>query len=425
MEHAQITTETIIPAIVRGIKSVGVGKRGSKPIDATLAREIISDMKTGNISAPAKGAFFGALFIKGVTNNEAVLDDIFPPGTLHDAGKLAEQIAFDAPDFVKDICASLLKGQTLNLESAHRLGKFLFSNDPGDCARGMIASVLRVRYETPDEYDGLLRAMQETIEKPFCQKVPAGDPVIQLAEPFDGVDNSYLLTPLIADHLQSLGFRVISMVGRNSGPKWGNTLLDLIKEMKIRTVSGNADLKEPKPDFGWYINQENLSIAVDRWVEIRRQTVKRPFLSTLEKFLNPANANIVITSAFHPPYAEKMIMVSERAAFGGALVMRNGREGSLAFPLNRPVKILCSAMQCEGEYTRHEIEIKPQEILGKEILVDEKLTQPSLSENARLIRAFKEKGSSGNENFDLRVKISCIGFQKAVEWIRNNIIDGL
>lgn len=408
-------------AIVRGIKSVGVGKRGSKPIDAGLAQEIMEDLKSGKISAPAKGAFFGALFIKGITSNEMILDEVFTIPTLTNPQRLAAEIAFDAPAFVKDICTTLLQGQTLSRESAYRLGTFLFSNDPGDGARGLIASVLRVRYETPDEYAGLLAAIQETIEKSFCQEVPPGEPIIQLAEPFDGVDNSYLITPLIADHLQSLGFRVINMVGRNSGPKWGNTLLDLIKELGVKPISENSDLKEPKPDFGWYINQEDLSKAVDRWVDIRRQTIKRPFLSTLEKFLNPANANIVITSAFHPPYAEKMIMVSERAAFGGALVMRSGREGSLTFPLNRPVKILCSARQCEGEYTRHEMEIKPQEILGKEILVDEKLTQPSLSENARLIRAFKEKGSSGNEFFDWRVKLTCASLQKGIEWVRSNI----
>jgi len=319
------------------------------------------------------------------------------------------------------ICREVLSGKTLSRETAYRLGKFLFSDDPGDSARALIASYLRVRYETTDEYDGLLSAMQETLEKPFCEKVPDGEPVIQLAEPFDGVVHSYLLTPLLADYIQNLGFRVVTMVGRSSGPKMGNTVLDLIKTMGIKPIASHRDLEQSKPDFGWYISQEDLSSAVDRWVEIRRQTVKRPFLSTLEKFLNPIKAQIVITSAFHPPYTEKMIAVAERAGFPAALVMRNGQEGSLAFPLNRSIKILCSAQQCEGEYLRQEFEISPSEILGFEIKVDEKLSQPSLGENARLIKAYKEKGASGNEFFDYRVKITCEGLKKAIHWIKQGI----
>ena len=417
-------TETQIKesAIARGIKAVGVGKRGSKSLGADLAQEILAELKAGNVNPFAKGAFFGGLFIKGITQEESILKSAFVNDeALTDPKKLINEIAPDASEFVKEICIHLLQGKTLDVESAHRLGKFLFSNDPGDCARGLVASVLRVRYETPDEYDGLFRSMQETLEKPFREKAPSGDPIIQLAEPFDGVDNSYLITPLLADYIQSLGYRVVTITGRNSGPKKGNTVLDLIKEMKIAPISENSELGNPKPDFGWYINQENLSRAVDRWVDIRRQTIKRPFLSTLEKFMNPADAQVIITSAFHPPYTEKMITVAERAGFPAAIVMRNGQEGSLAFALNRPVKVLCSAQQCEGEYKRHELELNPSELLGFEIKMDEKLTQPSIAENARLIRAYKEKGSSGNSSFDSRVKISRLGLQQAIEWVAKNI----
>lgn len=406
-------------AIIRGIKTIGVGKKGSKPLTPELVREITEDLIFGKVSAPSKGAFFAALVLKGVEPHEIELEKALLPGALHDFAQLVELIAADAPPFAKDICISILSGKTLDKESAYRLGKFLFSNDPGDGARGLVASALRVRYETADEYQGLLGAMQDTLEKPFRAKVPEGDPVVQLAEPFDGVDNSYLITPLIADYIQTLGFRVISMTGRNSGPKWGNTLFDLTKKMGIAPVNGNADLGAPKPVFGWYVNQENLSSAVDRWVEIRRQTIKRPFLSTLEKFLNPANAQIIMTSAFHPPYTEKMITVAERAGYPAAIVMRNGQEGSLSFPLNRSVKALCSAVQCEGDYKREELELNPLDALKEEIKVDEKLTKPSLEENARLIKAYKEKGKSGNAFFDSRVKISCHGMKRLIDWVKH------
>ncbi len=406
------------PPIVRGIKTTGIGKKGSKPLSAELAREITNDLKAGKVGPIAKGAFFAALLLKGISTDEIILEEAFAPGTLLDPKKIINEIAPDASEFVKDICAHVLKGGTLDVESAHRLGKFLFSVDPGDGARGFIASALRVRYETADEYAGLLRAMEDTIEPEFRTKVPEGDPIIQLAEPFDGVDNSYLVTPLLADFIQNLGFRVVTLIGRNSGPKKGNTVSDVISELNIKPIRGNSDLAGPKPPFGRYIHQTNLSSAVDRWVEVRKQTIKRPFLSTLERFLNPAKAKILIVSAFHPPYTEKMMTAAECSGFPSAIVIRNGLEGGMAFPLvDRPVKMLCSVQQCEGDYMRNELEILPSRLLGFEVKTDEKLTHPSVLENARLIAQFKEKGTSGNDIFDNRVKITCKGIKKAIDWI--------
>ena len=280
-----------------------------------------------------------------------------------------------------------------------------------------------MRYETSDEYDGLLRAMQDTIEKPFRENVPAGEPIVQLAEPFDGVDHSYLITPLLADYIQSLGYRVVCLVGRNSGPKFGNNLLDLAKTLNATFAMGNKNFGEPKPPFGWYVNQQDLSHAVDRWVEIRRQTIKRPFLSTLERFLNPAKAQICIASAFHPPYTEKMITICERAGFAGGVIVRNGLEGTLAGYLNRPLKMMCSLRSCVDEYTRKEFEVDPKEILGCEIKIDEQIRQPSLEENARLICTYKEKGGSGKEQFDFRVKVCCHAVKQVLDWLKISIVN--
>ena len=69
--------------------------------------------------------------------------------------------------------------------------------------------------------------MEETFESSFQESAPKGRPIIQIAEPFDGVDHSYLNTSLLADDLAKKNYRVVSLVGRNSGPKYGNNLLDL------------------------------------------------------------------------------------------------------------------------------------------------------------------------------------------------------
>ena len=408
-------------AITRGIKAVAIGKRGSKPLSAELVQEILDELKTGSVPAIAKGAFFGALKIKGITEEEQKLEVIFPPGTLNNPELLIEALAPDAPDFVKMFCAGLLHGTTLTVEDTERLGDFLFSNQPGEGARGMVASILRVRYETPDEYEGLLNSIHKTIEEPFQASPPKGAPIVQMAEPFDGVDRSNLVTPLTAQFIQRLNYRVVSLVGRNSGPKFGNNLLDLARSLRGTFLADSNGLADDPPALGWYLNQQNLSKPMDQWVERRQQIIKRPFLSTLERFLNPFNAHIIISSAFHPPYGEKMLTTCERAGYPGSIIVRNGLEGTMSFPLMRAAKILCSARQKDGSYKRGEIVVQPEDYLDRTIKVEERLENPSLEKNRELIETYQKNGKTSYALFDSRIKVTCAGFKRAIEWVENNI----
>lgn len=416
-----ITLDAKNSAFARGIKTVGVGKKGSKPLGPALIDEIIKEMSTARVPEIILGAFWGSLLMKGLTEEEMVFRKIFPADVFPDPKRLVDFLSPQAPKFIKECCEALLNHKTFDRKTSYEIGKFLFSHQPGDAARGMIASILRVRYETAEEYDGLLQSMQETVEKPFTVKAPEGQPIIQMAEPFDGVDQSNMITPLVARHLQSLNYRVVNLVGRNSGPKGGINLLDITKALKASFLKDNHQLAEPKPTLGWYLNQEDLSKPIDRWVEFRRQIIKRPFLATLERFLNPAQADIMIASAFHAPYGEKMITVCEHAGFPGIIIVRNGMEGSIAFPLKRAVKILASARQADGSYKRQEIEFNSEEFLNTNIEVEEKITQTSIEANTRLIHDYLTSGQTGNRLFDSRVKVTCAGLSQALEWINKNL----
>jgi len=382
------------PAINRGIKTVGIGKKGSQALTPELALEIVDDLKSGKVSAVAKGAFFAGLYAKGIEPQEEILEQAFPPDT----------IASDAPEFVQWVCAQLLRGHTLDRQTAYDLGKFLFSDGPGDAARGWVASFLRVRYETDDEYEGLLQAMDETIAPAFKIPLPAGGPIVQISEPFDGVDHSYMITPLIGQKLQLQGYRVVHQVGRSSGPKSDMNLWDIAQALGV------------KPAFGLFLHQSLMSQALDRWVDLRHQIIKRPFLATLERFVNPLKADILIVSAFHPPYAEKMMTIAQRAGFKGIIIVRNGMEGTIAFPLLRPVKLLLSVRQNDGSFQRHEMVIENSSLVDTEEMVE----KPKAIDNARLIENFVKAGTSADQgtgnikHFDLRVKMTCEGLNQAL-----------
>ena len=208
------------------------------------------------------------------------------------------------------------------------------------------------------------------------------------------------------------------MVGRNSGPKFGINLQTIACELKAAFLKGTAMLTDDPQPYGWYVSQEDLSPAMDRWVPLRRQIIKRPFLATLERFVNPCAAQVMIASAFHSPYGEKMLTICERAGFPAAIIVRNGMEGGLSFALMRQTRILCSVRKPTGVYHRNEILFDPTPLLKTPYKKEERLETPDSEENARLIREFATRGHTGNAHFDDRVKVSCAGLTEALEWVK-------
>ncbi|MCA9402135.1 MAG: anthranilate phosphoribosyltransferase [Candidatus Omnitrophica bacterium] len=406
-----------LSATQEGIKHVGVGRKGSRPLSADLVDRIGAEVRAGRVPGAVLGAFLAGLVMKGPDTNERRLNAFFGKPVLDDPVTLADLLAGSAPELIHAMCARLLAGEELNVDEARNLGRYLFAADAADTVCGMAASVLRVRYETPDEYEGLLSSISDTFEPAFQTPVPSGRPVMNLAEPFDGVRRSYMITPLVMRDLKQRGFRVVGMCGRSSGPKYGNNLKSVADALEARFLSGNQELIDADHPFGWFLDQADLSPALDRWVEIRREIIKRPFLATLERFVDPCRAQLMVASAFHPPYGEKMLTICERAGYPASIVVRNGMEGTIAFPLIRSARILCSVRLSSGEYRRHEIIFDPAKVLSRPYTKEEILTDPDLAVNARLIQAFCERGVTDNPHFDDRVKVTCAGLAEAVEWI--------
>ncbi|MBI3396794.1 MAG: hypothetical protein HY042_13230 [Spirochaetia bacterium] len=403
-------------ALARGIGAVGVGRRGSRDLDDGLIRDLIQALIDPLEPAIQKGAFLGAVFAKGIAEPERALSAAFPPGVFDDPHRLAHALAPDAPADIQSICADLLKGGTLSSDQAAVVSRFLFGSDAGEGARGLIASALRVRYETPDELAALLSEMQRQVNNaPLPEKSGSSrdGQIVQIAEPFDGAENCYLLTPLIARHLEERGHSAVIVGSANPGPKAGVTVLDLAAELESSDPLENHA-------FGTVFRQSEYAPALERWVERRRLLGKRPFLSVLEKFMNPAGAKILIASAFHGPYLEKMSDLAVMAGFPASIIIRKGQEGTLAFSLSKPVEILCQVKDPARAPERHVIQVTP-ELVGVDFEEDGRLPNVTAPANAALIRSFALTGSSGLAKFDIRARYTLAGIESALTWVLQRI----
>ena len=393
------------PAIVEGLGFVGTGKKGSDTCPPEVITKVLAEAE--QIAPPMNtlGAFFGGLWMKGVAPQEKAFEKLLSEGALSGTSQLLSHFSQGVPESVVVMAETLLEGKILTRSQAQQIGEFLFAHTPGDAMRTLIATVLRVRYANPQEYAGLLDVLEAQYPESFQAPVPEGPPILQLADPFDGVERSFILTPLLMKELSAKGYRVVAHCGRNPGPKNGHNLLDLANALPdSRFLTGNSQLAEENPQ-GWFLRQQDVSPALDRWVEIRHQIKKRPSLATLEKYLSPFKAQVFVGSAFHHNFGEKMIEIAEELEFPAALVTFKTIEGSLGMSLARAARVYGTKKQANGSYERFTLEVHPTE-LGLQVQGDQKDQGTNLADNQKLVNAYLETGSSGNQYFDDRIRMT-------------------
>ena len=423
---------------VEAIKSVAVGKKGSRSLSDIQVQGLIQELSHAQVDPVKRAALATALCFKGVSEEETpLLEHLFSGERAH-ASTLINLFIPDVSPHVKELIAKILDGYELNAHEAGALGDFYFDihrfhSEQDDIARTISCVWLRLRYASHDEYFGLQLSLAKTVKEAFSRRMPVEDHLIQLSEPFDGVEKCPLITPLIARSLVKNGYGVVALTGESSGPKYGVTLKDVARGLKAPFLSSNLERRLCREEFGAYIDTASLSDSWSYWRGLRERFIKRPFMATLEKFFHVMGASVSITSAFHEPFLEKMLILGENAGFKGNIVIRKGREGSLAFSLSKPVIIHCSARRSSGDFIRHSFEYSLAD-LNKEELPDGR--EPvSLDQNIRLIRNYlagsfahegahqKIKGSELNEEekFCLRVQLTVSGLKKAMDWVTRNM----
>lgn len=409
-----------------GIKHIGIGKYGSKPLSADLleaCRHALTDPETHPLQ---RGAFLGALLAKGPTAEEMTLEETIGKGAFSHPTFFINKVCPDLPEGMHPIATKLVRGHHLQVSEAHQLGDYLFgerSFTDANCEtfRGLAASIMRVRHETNEEYHGLMRAAEATYSPGFGPITCADRPLVQLAEPFDGVENSYMITPLLAQFFQKRGYGAVSLVGRSGGPKYTLNALDLYMHIGCQFLQSNHELDTPLEKYGWVLDQKALSPALNRWVDRRRTIIKRPFLATLEKVLNPCHARILVTSVFHITYQMKMAELAMLAGFDGVIVLKRGQEGSLAPSTSRACGVLCAVRTPKGHLFFQQFEGDSPAFTPFRNDTETVHDNPQALENARLVRQFMTDGHTTDADFDNRVRFAHALYGRGLDWIEGQL----
>ncbi|MFN4144316.1 MAG: anthranilate phosphoribosyltransferase [Runella sp.] len=408
-------------ALGKGIRQVGIGKHGSKPLSLELIDACLDELRNGRANELQKGAFFGALMLKSPTDAELKFEDYLGKNAFSNHAYFLNKLCPNLPTQLFPIGVKLLSGNTLAISEAHQLGDFLFSGHPCEVFRGMAVSILRVRYESNDEYEGLYEAVKNTYTPGFQRFVKTKLPIVQLSEPFDGVEHCYMITPLLAHFFQQRNYNAVTAVSRTPGPKYVLNSHDLYLYLGNWILADNHELLEKNPPFGWVLDQKSLSPALDQWVERRRTLLKRPFLATLEKVLNPCGAKILVTSVFHITYQMKMAELALMAGFDGVMVLKRGLEGTLAPATSKANGLLCAVRNAKGHLFSTRLEHDFPAFAPFRTDADDEIAQPTVETNATLIRKYYRNGRTDYLDFDNRVNYAKALYMRGLDWIEGQI----
>eukprot|EP00166_Cyanidium_caldarium_P002298 ctg_227.g127 len=276
---------------------------------------------------------------------------------------------------------------------------------------------------------------------PAFRQAPPGARFVQLAEPFDGFERAgtCLLTPLLAAQLQRRwGLApVVAAVSDTAGPKYGPNLKQVLMELqrgeeastppgeRVPTAhtldevcsSASSEPMDAAPLL-IMVDQRDVCPPLHALAPLRRTIQKRPGWSTVEKYVNarPETCGLLIASAFHPPYTNRMIEVAIGLGLPAAIVVRKGLEGSLTVSHKSTVELACCARLPDGTYERTEMKIEPP---GPRIPEEERFRRPlTAAENAALLREYLRYGCCADSAyFTSLVRATLSAFDEALQWV--------
>ena len=243
-------------------------------------------------------------------------------------------------NFVRQV----ISHRSLNLEDCSQAMGYLTNRSCPDYLKAAFLEGERLKRETIEENKAFLDFLWQNSSHTRA-KVPF---LIDLSNGYDGFNRTLYLTPFTAVTLAAAGFPTVMHGMDEISPKNGVNpykLLKLAEKNPLKKVSEVVkDIENPEISWG-YVDQSEFSPTLYALKPLRMAMIKRPFLATLEKLLQPVSAEetYLVTSYTHPPYKHTLTaLLSDSSSWKKALILR-GAEGSIQLSLDRRTPWTCSS----------------------------------------------------------------------------------
>lgn len=284
------------------LKKKGIGPESSK----SLLPEDISATKTlllaDDISLTTKATLLTALLTLAPTAIEAdFIQEIRNNPTTYLPKELLPFIIGDTNSF-QSLINEIIKHNHLTVEKA-TIGAYHLFDDSPEHLKGAFLEAERLKRETYDENSAFFKVLKSHVPS---QKA-AIKTLIDLGDSYDGCSRTPSLNLFLAATLAAAGYPTLVHSVDEVAPKEGITHHQILKEAGKNplktTTEAITDLESG--ETGWtHLDQQIYHPQLYGLKKVRKEMVKRPFLATFEKMLQPivAEQNYLVSQYTHKHY---------------------------------------------------------------------------------------------------------------------------
>ncbi|WP_018342747.1 anthranilate phosphoribosyltransferase [Cytophaga aurantiaca] len=322
------------------LKKKGIGPEGSKSLLITELEEVEIAFTNASYSLTTRATLLTALLMLPATESEALwlkqlhasYTDILPK-SLH----FMMNRSYATTSFEQYLCDTLALKDLTYEEAFDAMTQLLTDAAIPDFQKGAFLEAQRLKRESFDENKAFFDVLWKHTKRIETQ-LPL---LIDISDNYDGFNRFHNLAPFYAAAIASCGYPCIVHGTDEVAPKYGVTSKKVLDVCNANTHKSGEQISSQlsDPSIGWgYIDQSVFHPLLFNLKTIRKEMVKRPFLATFEKMMQPIRAqhgNHLLTGFTHAHYRTEVAEQLKAQQKVAAAMVIKGLEGSSCAPLTR------------------------------------------------------------------------------------------
>ncbi|MCU0430771.1 MAG: hypothetical protein MUF42_12470 [Cytophagaceae bacterium] len=323
------------------LKKKGIGPQGSKSLQAEDLQRLPALLVAEETSLTTRCTLLFALLLLEQTEEEKSWLRSF-------AQSHSKSLPFPLESLLNrssrekhwEILYQLLDKQELSESDCQISMNWLLDPSMPEYWKGCFLEGERLKRESAEENQSFFSFLWK-----HCQRKQVNLPMlIDLADNYDGFNRYSNVSLFMAPTLAACGIPALVHGLDEVAPKRGYThrkLLELAGKKLPATLEESVAMLQ---NHGWtYADQSFFFPELFALKKMRKEMVKRPFLATFEKLLQPIQAskgNYIVSGYTHSHYKEEVIQqLQQQATCAQALIVK-GLEGNLMLPLARATTLM-------------------------------------------------------------------------------------
>lgn len=317
------------------LRKKGIGPKGSKCLTKSELEELKVLMGSSEISLTTRATMLTALLtLEATEDEEAFLDEIkSEPDRLPD--KLRKFLPGEPSEGFLSLIKTIINKHDLSEQESIRGMEYFFDSSTPDYLKASFLEAERLKRETFTENKVFFESLWSKVKHKETD-LPV---LIHICDSYDGSNRSPNFSLFTAALLGAAGFPTIVTGIDEVAPKLGITSHHILQKAEKSPLIETEQAIDELNHIGWtYLDQQIFFPELYALKQMRKEMVKRPFLATFEKLLQPVRSrhkNFIVTGYTHTHYREELVKQLQAQQKCDQAIVLKGVEGSTHISMSR------------------------------------------------------------------------------------------